>query len=116
MIAVTGRLLMVVLAVALIVLLFRMLIGKSRSPRPPPEPLPELPEELGYVLANPFEVTSPAVVEARAKRLPCRRCDGSVRVEDHQIEKVADELLRVVTTRCKQFGHEDRMYFRISGV
>lgn len=99
----------------LAVLLHQLVMGGGglTAAKPKPVALPDLPDAEGYSSAWPFEVSSVAVVEARAKRLACRRCGGSVRVEDHVVERVDGELLRAVETRCKQNGCEDRLFFRI---
>jgi len=105
----------VLFGVACIVVLLAQLVGGGggRSKPKKPVPLPDLPDEPGYRAADPFDVKSVAVVEARAKRLACRRCGDSVRVDDHVVERFEGELLRVVATHCKQNGHADRMFFRI---
>jgi hypothetical protein len=59
---------------------------------------------------RPIDVVSSAVIEPRARALPCPQCDGSLQVTDHQ---AADASLRRVAVRCAQCGAQRALFFRI---
>jgi hypothetical protein len=68
---------------------------------------------------RPIEVTTAAVIEARAASARCPLCFGELRVADHEALTVAqaggvtEKPLRVVTLRCFRCGATQRLYFHI---
>lgn len=64
--------------------------------------------------ARPIAVESSSLVEVRASALPCPRCLGEPRVDDHTAHSVAGDVLRAAHTRCKQCGFERNVWFRIA--
>jgi hypothetical protein len=62
---------------------------------------------------RPIEVVSVSVVETRAKSMPCPRCLGSCRVEEHAAETVEGRRLRIARMQCAQCRVRRALYFRI---
>lgn len=58
-----------------------------------------------------IEVSSAAVIEGRARALPCAQCDGEYRVADHRSEGPG---LRAVDVRCQRCGVARTLWFRIA--
>jgi uncharacterized protein with PIN domain len=73
--------------------------------------------EAGGTPERPIEVTTAAVIEARATSARCPLCFGELRVADHEATTVAPgsnaKPLRVVTLRCFRCGGVQRSYFHI---
>jgi hypothetical protein len=65
---------------------------------------------VGGSTVRPIEVASAAVIEPEAIALGCARCEGEVKLEDHD----AVEGLRRVRTRCKRCGHVREVWLRIA--
>ncbi len=62
---------------------------------------------------RPITVESSSLVELRASALPCPRCTGEPRVDEHTAHSVDGELLRAARTSCKQCGFARVVWFRI---
>ncbi len=62
---------------------------------------------------NPIEVVSPSVVEPRAGSMECTRCEGEVRVVDHQARTVGGKRLRIAQVECGRCGLQRDLYFRL---
>jgi hypothetical protein len=65
--------------------------------------------ERGGAPDRPIEVPSSAVIELRARRMPCVQCGGEYQVDDHQHEAE----LRVVSVTCRRCHVSRRLWFRI---
>ena len=63
--------------------------------------------------ARPLEVASASLVEPRARSLPCVRCEGEVRVDEHVAEELGGIRLRIARVRCTACGLERPIYFRL---
>lgn len=59
---------------------------------------------------RPLEVESSAVIEGRARAMPCVQCEGTYRVADHRSERAG---LRAVDVRCERCGAPRTLWFRI---
>ena len=64
---------------------------------------------------RPIEVVSASVVETQAKSMPCPRCLGVCRVEEHAAETVEGRRLRIARLQCAQCGARRAVYFKIVG-
>lgn len=62
----------------------------------------------------PIEVASAAVVEIRARSIPCPQCGGQLVLEDHTAEQHEGERLRMVSGRCRQCGAPRSLWFRLN--
>jgi hypothetical protein len=69
--------------------------------------------EAGGSPENPIELTSASLVEPTATGIPCARCGGHLRVDDHAAEKLSGSLLRVVRAHCYECGSPRVLYMRI---
>lgn len=63
---------------------------------------------------RPITVESSSLVEPRASAMPCPRCTGEQRVDEHTAHAIDDDVLRAAHTRCKQCGFEQTVWFRIA--
>lgn len=61
----------------------------------------------------PIEVSTASLVEPRASSMPCPRCGGTLRVDEHTAETFGGALLRVARMRCATCGAQRRVYFRV---
>jgi hypothetical protein len=59
---------------------------------------------------RPIEVTSAAVIEARAARLSCPHCRGSYRIHEHTRPRPG---LRRVDVACRQCSTPRSLWFRL---
>jgi hypothetical protein len=55
-------------------------------------------------------VATSAVIEARAAKVPCHRCEAPVEVAEHLAERSG----RVAITRCPSCGATRRLHFRVA--
>lgn len=69
------------------------------------------PLEPGGTPERPIEVTTAALVEPKARSLPCPVCHESVRVADHTAETIAGDPLRLAHVACPMCGHARIVYF-----
>lgn len=72
--------------------------------------------EPGGAWDRPIEVGSSSLVEPRARAMPCVRCEGEVRVDEHTAEEIGGMRLRLAHVRCTSCGLERRVFFRIGTV
>jgi hypothetical protein len=72
--------------------------------------------EPGGSEARPIEVQTPSVVEARARSVPCPRCNGEHEVLEHAAVTTDGGSLRDVRLRCRSCGSKRSMWFRIVGL
>ncbi len=66
--------------------------------------------ERGGAAERPIEVPSAAVIEVRARSLPCVQCEGEYDVGEHRSEGG----LRVVAVRCRRCHVGRDLWFRIA--
>lgn len=64
----------------------------------------------GGARERPIEVESSAVIEGRARAVPCAQCQGSYRVAEH---RSAGDGTRAVDVRCERCGVARTLWFRI---
>ncbi len=57
---------------------------------------------------------SASQVEAHARSLPCVRCGGELRLEDHEARFVGGESLRLVRLSCPSCGGKREVWFRLA--
>jgi hypothetical protein len=69
--------------------------------------------EAGGSPENPIELGSASLVEPTATGIPCARCGGHLRVDDHTAEKINGALTRVVHAHCYECGAPRVLYMRI---
>lgn len=69
--------------------------------------------EPGGSPARPIEITSPAEVEVRAASMPCPRCAGQTRVNEHVVESAGASRVRVAKVVCQRCGSPRAIYFRL---
>ena len=62
---------------------------------------------------RPIEVSSAAVIEARAESVVCPDCSGELRIAEHRAEALQDALLRVVQLKCRRCGAPLTLFFHI---
>lgn len=60
---------------------------------------------------RPIEVASSAVVEIRARAMPCPLCEGELAITDH---RSAGGGVRPVDVRCRRCGIPRTLWFRIA--
>lgn len=71
--------------------------------------------EPGGSPTNPIGVESSAVIESKASRTPCLKCDEPQSVESHEAVVVAGRRLRQVSLRCKRCSFALTQWYRIEG-
>jgi hypothetical protein len=69
----------------------------------------------GGTAARPVEVESASQVEVRALSMPCLRCDGPYRLDEHTAERIGGVALRVLDVQCGHCGATRRVYFKVRG-
>lgn len=60
---------------------------------------------------RPIAVPSPAVIEGRARAMPCPQCDGPLEVIEHVVVVVDGVRLRRVDARCRTCGAPRSLWF-----
>ena len=63
----------------------------------------------GGAAERPIEVSSSAVIEVRARSLPCPQCEGPYKIDDHR----STGGLRPVDVTCQRCGVARTLWFRI---
>jgi len=66
--------------------------------------------ERGGSKERPIEVASSAVIEVRARALPCPQCAGSLAVLEHQADSATS---RQVLLRCVTCGVKRTLHFQL---
>jgi hypothetical protein len=69
--------------------------------------------EPGATPERPIALDSASQVEIAARSIPCPRCRGEVRVEDHAAEVVGGARLRIARVACAACGARRALYFRL---
>jgi hypothetical protein len=59
---------------------------------------------------RPIEVGSVAVIEGRARAMPCPQCEGTYRIVDHRAPRSG---LRVLDVTCQQCHVSRELWFRL---
>jgi DNA-directed RNA polymerase subunit M/transcription elongation factor TFIIS len=72
--------------------------------------------EPGGAPERPIDLTSASEVEVSARSMPCPRCGGEVRVDEHLAETVGASRLRIAKVSCPGCGHRRAIYFRLGGL
>jgi hypothetical protein len=62
---------------------------------------------------KPIDVDSAAVVEIRARSVPCPRCGGEHSVDEHAAVSAHGERLRETRLRCRKCGSRRSLWFRL---
>jgi len=62
---------------------------------------------------RPMAIESPALVEPIANAHPCPLCRHTLRLEEHAVEDVDGDLLRVARVTCTNCGVGRRLWFRL---
>jgi hypothetical protein len=70
--------------------------------------------EPGGAPDRPIDVVSPSEVEVRARSIPCSRCGGDVRLEEHLAVTIDGRRLRAARVGCAYCGFSRAVYFRIA--
>lgn len=63
--------------------------------------------------SRPIDLESASQVEIHASSIPCPRCQGALRVEDHVVESVGSARLRVAHLVCTVCGTKRKAWFRL---
>ena len=63
---------------------------------------------------HPLEVEGSAVIEARARAVPCPLCEGELAVLEHAAVTVDARRLRDVRLQCRRCGTKRSLWFRIA--
>lgn len=69
--------------------------------------------EPGGSAERPIALESASQVEVHARSLPCPRCGGELRVDEHVARVVGDQRLRLVRTSCPMCGGRREVWFRL---
>jgi hypothetical protein len=69
--------------------------------------------EPGGKPSSPIDVESASQVEIRALSMPCLRCDGPYRLDEHTAELVEGRRVRTVAMHCGHCGARRVLYFRV---
>jgi hypothetical protein len=67
--------------------------------------------EPGGAAERPIEIVTAALVEPKARAIPCPVCGGSVRVEDHAARTIRGAPLRLAHVTCPGCGLTRVVYF-----
>ncbi|MGK3993294.1 hypothetical protein [Sorangium sp. So ce1024] len=69
----------------------------------------------GHTPGRAIALDAASQVEVAARSIPCPRCRGALRVEDHTAETIDGVRLRVAKVVCAVCGAGRRLYFRLGG-
>ncbi|HEY3495214.1 MAG TPA: hypothetical protein VGK73_11030 [Polyangiaceae bacterium] len=69
--------------------------------------------EPGGSQTRPLDVSTPALVEPKAKALRCPRCDEAFELESHEAHAGGSGRLRETKLRCRVCGMRRSLWFRI---
>lgn len=70
--------------------------------------------EPGGMSARPIELESASQIEPHALALPCLRCAGANRLEEHAAAVIDGERLRVAKLACSRCGAAREVWFRLA--
>jgi hypothetical protein len=69
--------------------------------------------EAGGSVNLPIDVESASQIEVRALSMPCLRCDGPYRLDEHTAETIDGRALRVLRLHCGHCGARRTIYLRV---
>lgn len=96
---------------------FRLILSRLRTVRAPSRREKQLRQlELALPGAepdNPVSISSPAVVEPKAKALVCVQCGNEHRLLEHAAITVSGQRLRKATAECVGCGRRRELYLRL---
>jgi len=69
--------------------------------------------EEGGTPERPIDVQAASVVEGHARSVPCPRCGGEHRVEEHAAVTVGGVRLREARLSCQRCGSRRSLWFRL---
>ncbi|WP_437719239.1 hypothetical protein WMF45_24235 [Sorangium sp. So ce448] len=69
--------------------------------------------EPGHTPGRAIPLDAASQVEVAARSIPCPRCRGAFRVEDHTAETLDGVRLRVAKVTCSACGAGRSLYFRL---
>jgi hypothetical protein len=69
--------------------------------------------EPGGSPALPIDVESASQIEVRTLSMPCLRCDGPYRLDEHTAETIDGRALRLLRVHCGHCGAHRKVYFRV---
>jgi len=69
--------------------------------------------EPGGSRERPIDVSTPALVEPRARTVHCPRCDEPFTIEAHEARVDAHSRLREAKLRCRSCGTARSLWFRV---
>jgi hypothetical protein len=72
--------------------------------------------EAGGSAVRPIDVESASQIEPHVLGLPCLRCGGPYRLDEHTAETLDGARVRVVRVHCGHCGAKRVVYFRIAPV
>jgi hypothetical protein len=61
--------------------------------------------------ARPLDVATPAVIEGRARAMPCVQCGGELEILEHATVPDPHRSLRVIRARCRRCHAPRAIYF-----
>jgi hypothetical protein len=70
--------------------------------------------EPGGSAERPIPLESASQVEAHARSMPCVRCGGDLRVEEHAVRIIGAQSLRLVHLSCPACGAKREVWFRLA--
>src|SRR5688500_10591035 len=62
---------------------------------------------------KPIEVVASSQIEVRAESMECPICSGSLKVLEHEADRIGGRRLRLVDVKCRWCGEQHRLYFQI---
>jgi hypothetical protein len=69
--------------------------------------------EPGGTATLPIDVESASQIEVRALSMPCLRCDGPYRLDEHTAETIDGRAVRILRVHCGHCGARRTSYFRV---
>jgi hypothetical protein len=70
--------------------------------------------EPGGTPEYPLNVESASQIEVRALSMPCLRCDGPYRLDEHTVEPFGRRQIRVVHEHCGHCGARRTVFFQVA--
>lgn len=70
--------------------------------------------EAGGSPERPVRLESASQVEVHARSLPCPRCGGELRVDEHVAQVVGEQRLRLARMSCPSCGARRDAWFRLA--
>lgn len=70
--------------------------------------------EPGGSAQYPMNVVSASQIEVRALSMPCLRCDGPYRLDEHTAEQFGRRQIRVIREHCGHCGARRTVFFQVA--